>query len=73
MASTGVWISIITLGGNMDEKPWLAHYDEGIPATVAPYSGTLLEKLDEAVEQHPEARGGLVQRHNADIGGKWTN
>ena len=29
--------------------------DEGIPATVAPYSGTLLEKLDEAVKQRPEA------------------
>lgn len=39
----------------MNEKPWLAHYDEGIPATAAPYSGTLLDKLDEAVRQRPDA------------------
>ncbi len=39
----------------MNEKPWLAHYDKGIPATVAPYSGTLLEKLDEAVKERPGA------------------
>ncbi len=39
----------------MNEKPWLAHYDEGVPATVAPYAGTLLGKLDEAVKQRPEA------------------
>jgi long-chain acyl-CoA synthetase len=39
----------------MTAKPWLSHYDEGVPHTLAPYpSKTLLDVVDEAVRQHPD-------------------
>jgi long-chain acyl-CoA synthetase len=35
---------------------WLAHYDQGVPATLGPYpERTLLDDLAEAVAQRPEA------------------
>jgi long-chain acyl-CoA synthetase len=35
---------------------WLVHYDQGVPETLGPYPGrTLLDDLDEAVAQRPEA------------------
>jgi long-chain acyl-CoA synthetase len=36
--------------------PWLAHYDPGVPATLAPYPNTtLLDFLDDAVRERPDA------------------
>jgi len=36
--------------------PWLAHYDAGVPTTLAPYpSRTLLDYLAEAARDHPDA------------------
>lgn len=38
----------------MSHKPWLAHYDPGVPTTLAPYpAGTLLDELREAARQRP--------------------
>ena len=35
-------------------KPWLAHYDSGVPATLEPYpERTLLDYLDESVRARP--------------------
>jgi long-chain acyl-CoA synthetase len=34
-------------------RPWLAHYDAGVPATLAPYpERTLLDYLTEAARDH---------------------
>jgi long-chain acyl-CoA synthetase len=39
----------------MREKPWLAHYDEGVPQTLAPYPlHTLLHYVAETVQQRPD-------------------
>src|SRR4030043_322749 len=39
----------------MSEKPWLAHYDEGVPKTLRPYPEiTLIETLRETVKLKPE-------------------
>ena len=36
-------------------RPWLAHYDPGVPETLAPYpGGTLLDFLDRHVAERPE-------------------
>src|SRR5262245_29079219 len=36
------------------ERSWLAHYDEGVPATLAPYPDrTLLDYLDDAARDRP--------------------
>src|SRR5262245_46317412 len=35
-------------------RPWLAHYDEGVPATLAPYAErTLVDYLDDAARNRP--------------------
>jgi long-chain acyl-CoA synthetase len=40
----------------MQAAPWLAHYDAGVPATLAPYpERTLLDDLAEAVVERPGA------------------
>jgi len=40
----------------MQAAPWLAHYDAGVPATLAPYpERTLLDDLAEAVAERPGA------------------
>jgi long-chain acyl-CoA synthetase len=37
-------------------RPWLAHYDPDVPATLAPYpAGTLIDFLDRHVKQRPDA------------------
>src|SRR5438876_7326458 len=34
--------------------PWLAHYDEGVPATLAPYPNrTLLDYISDIAQAHP--------------------
>ncbi len=39
----------------MSEKPWLDHYDQGVPKTLQPYPEiTLIETLRETVQQKPE-------------------
>jgi long-chain acyl-CoA synthetase len=36
-------------------RPWLAHYDPGVPATLAPYpDGTLVDFLDRHVRERPD-------------------
>jgi long-chain acyl-CoA synthetase len=36
-------------------EPWLAHYDEGVPATLAPYPGrTLVDYLADAARDRPQ-------------------
>ena len=36
--------------------PWLAHYDEGVPATLAPYPDrTLVDYLADAARERPDA------------------
>ena len=46
--------------------PWLAHYDAGVPATLAPYpTRTLLDYLADAARDHPDApallfKGGTI-------------
>src|SRR5688500_8291982 len=38
-----------------DDRPWLAHYDADVPATLAPYpERTLLDYLSEAVRAYPD-------------------
>jgi len=40
----------------MPERPWLAHYDEGVPASLAPYpEGTLLDDLRRHARERPDA------------------
>src|SRR5262249_27823507 len=40
---------------SMREKRWLAHYDEGVPQTLAPYPlRTLLNYVAETVQQRPD-------------------
>jgi acyl-coenzyme A synthetase/AMP-(fatty) acid ligase len=42
----------------MREKRWLAHYDEGVPHTLAPYPlRTLLTYVAETVRQRPDRPG----------------
>lgn len=39
----------------MDEKPWLRHYDTGVPHTLAPYPKlTLLDCIRETVSERPD-------------------
>ena len=36
-------------------RPWLAHYDPGVPASLAPYpDGTLVDFLDRHASERPE-------------------
>ena len=36
-------------------RPWIAHYDAGVPPTVGPYPDrTLLDYLDETASRHPD-------------------
>src|SRR6478609_2343376 len=38
------------------KAPWLAHYDAGVPATLAPYpTGTLLDYLSASARARPDA------------------
>lgn len=40
----------------MENRPWLAHYDAGVPHTLAPYpEGTLLDCLDDAARERPNS------------------
>src|SRR5918992_1982860 len=40
----------------MEAAPWLGHYDQGVPGTLAPYpERTLLDDLAEAVAERPAA------------------
>jgi long-chain acyl-CoA synthetase len=39
-----------------NHAPWLAHYDRGVPATLAPYPNrTILDYLADQVREHPAA------------------
>ncbi len=41
-------------GVGMNDRPWLAHYDPGVPHTLVPYPDrTLLDFLDDAVRERP--------------------
>ena len=38
-----------------DDGPWLAHYDAGVPATLAPYPNrTLVDYLDDSARERPQ-------------------
>ena len=40
----------------MTERPWLAHYDAGVPRSLEPYpQGTLLDDLQRHVRERPDA------------------
>ncbi len=40
----------------MTNHPWFKHYDAGVPRTIGTYpAGTLLEAIDEAVAERPQA------------------
>jgi long-chain acyl-CoA synthetase len=40
----------------MSEHPWFKHYDRGVPRTIGTYpAGTLLDAVEEAVRERPEA------------------
>jgi long-chain acyl-CoA synthetase len=42
-------------GGKMSEKPWLDHYDQGVPKTLQPYPEiSLIETLRETVHLRPD-------------------
>lgn len=39
----------------MSERPWLSHYDEGVPHTLAPYPAiTMLDLLRDSAREHPD-------------------
>ena len=39
----------------METKPWLEHYDEGVPHTLQPYPNrTLLDVISDTARQRPE-------------------
>ena len=39
----------------MDERPWLKHYEPGLPHTLRPYPEcTLLDVMSDTVRQRPE-------------------
>ena len=39
----------------MDKKPWLNHYDKGVPHTLKPYpERTLMDVVSDATRQYPE-------------------
>ena len=39
----------------MVSKPWLNHYDEGVPATLQPYPRqTLVDVVDESTKMRPD-------------------
>ena len=39
----------------MDARPWLAHYDPGVPPTLEPPAGTLLDHLRRHAGERPDA------------------
>ena len=47
-----------------DTRPWLAHYDADVPATLEPYpERTLLDYLSESARTHPESPALLFKGH----------
>ncbi|NTV67200.1 MAG: long-chain fatty acid--CoA ligase [Chlorobaculum sp.] len=39
----------------MSDRPWLRHYDDGVPHTLAPYPAiTMLDLLRDAAREHPD-------------------
>ncbi|MDT8307090.1 MAG: AMP-binding protein, partial [Anaerolineae bacterium] len=46
----------------MDDKPWLAHYDRGVPATLHPYPAkSLCSAVAEAARERPDVRAVLFK------------
>ncbi len=40
----------------MDSKPWLKHYDSGVPPSLAPYPNILIQQLlEDSARKHPDA------------------
>jgi long-chain acyl-CoA synthetase len=53
----------------MEAASWLGHYDQGIPATLAPYpERTLLDDLAEGVAQRPDAPAALFKGRTVTYG-----
>ena len=47
-----------------DTRPWLAHYDADVPATLAPYPDrTLLDYVVESARTHPDRPVMLFKGH----------
>lgn len=46
------------------EKPWLAHYNETVPATLRYKEGPLFQLLDDAAQTHPSERAIIFQNTN---------
>ncbi len=43
------------------QQPWLAHYDEGVPHTIAPAQGPIYALLDAAAQNFPKAPACVFQ------------
>ena len=44
--------------------PWIAHYDRGVPATLAPYPNrTILDYLSDFAKTRPRARALIFKGH----------
>jgi long-chain acyl-CoA synthetase len=53
----------------MFERPWLRHYDEGVPYTLAPYPQiTLVDLLRQTAEEHPEYPALLFMENTISYG-----
>jgi len=51
-----------------DRAPWLAHYDRGVPASLAPYSnGTLLDYVADFARTRPDARAVIFKGRDVDM------
>jgi long-chain acyl-CoA synthetase len=47
-----------------ENRPWLAHYDPDVPATLEPYpERTLLDYLSESARTHPDSPALLFKGH----------
>ena len=55
------------------DKPWLKHYDPGVPATIGEYpDGTLLDFIDEGVRERPGNPALLFKGRTMTYYGRWT-
>src|SRR6476660_7386619 len=49
--------------------PWIAHYDRGVPATLAPYPNrTILDYVSDFAKTRPRARALIFKGHELSYG-----
>ena len=57
----------------MSEHPWFKHYDRGVPRTIGTYpAGTLLDAIEAAVRERPEAPAFLFKGSAFSYRELWT-